>query len=275
MVVQGHTSQRPATQHWPALQSSLVVHWGAPASPPVAQGPQLPALQHWPAPHWALAVHWHAPHWRVVGSQHWPAWQSSFVLQQGAHAPPMQHWPAPQAASEQHWAVVHWPPLQQRPAPHCALLVQLQASGEHWCVPGSQQSGALQSRLLLQHGWHEPPIQHVPGPQSVSVQHAAVTQAPVSVQHLPAPQSPWPGAPVQGHAPHFRVSGSQHCPAEQSSLLVQHGPATHAPLDVQHWPAPQCASLEHLHALLLHVPSASQHWPAWQSRSVRQHGWHW
>ena len=210
------------------MQSSLVVHWGAPASLPVEQGPQLPALQHCPAPHSALAVHWHSPHWRVVGSQHWPALQSRLVLQQGAHAPPIQHWPAPHAASEQHAAVMHWPPLQQRPAPHSASVVHVHV-GRHWWVPGSQHSPALQSRLLLQQGWHDPPIQHVPGPQSPSAQHAAVTHAPVSVQHLSEPQSPWPARPCRGTRRTFACR-DRTLARGAVELARAAGPATHAPL---------------------------------------------
>jgi hypothetical protein len=249
------------------------------ASPPVAHAPQVPPLQHCPAPHCSLAVHWHVPHWRVAPLQHWPALQSRLFAQQGWHAPPMQHLPAPHAPSEQHAAVTHALVFgsQHLPGPpHCASLEQEHEVVEHWRVPWSQHWPALQSRLLLQHGLHAPPMQQLPAPQSPSPQHAAATHAPLAVQHWPEPaQSPRPGAPVHGHAPHLRVSWLQHWPAVQSRLLAQQGPATHAPAEVQHLPAPHCASLPHLHALARHCPLPSQHSPALQSRSFRQHAWHW
>jgi hypothetical protein len=162
VVVQGQVSHCPLSlQHWPALQSVLLLQTGAPVEPPapVEHEEQAPLTQHFPAiepAQSALAAQAQGPQLRVSGSQHCPALQSSFEAQQGAQDPPWQHSPAP------HWA---------------------------------------------------------------SVQQAACWQVPLAWQHSPAGQSPWAGAPVQLHAPQLRVSGLQHCPALQSWLLAQQSDA--------------------------------------------------
>jgi hypothetical protein len=72
---------------------------------------------------------------------------------------------------------------QHPPArPQSASVVQAHAPEPHFLVTAPQHWPARQSPFDRQHGAHVPPMQHVPGPQSVSAQHAA--HAPFG-QHWP------------------------------------------------------------------------------------------
>ncbi len=138
------------------------------------------------------------------------------------------------------------------PAPHWGSLSHGQLV-EHFFVLGSQHSFARQSLSDLQHGVHEPLLQHLPEPQSSSPQHSAAVQAPV--QHfLPAPH--WASlAHGQSWLPHCLVTVLQHWPARQSAFDWH--PATHEPV-LHTLPAPQSAPPQH--AAAPHLPP--QHfWP--------------
>ncbi len=122
--------------------------------------------QHCFAGHWSSF--WHGQvfeHWRVAGSQHWPARQSAADLQHGAHDPFSQHLSRPHSESSQQVASgKHVPPQQCLPAPQWPSFSQ--AHAPHFLVVGSQHWLARQSAADLQHGAHELLLQHLPGPQS-------------------------------------------------------------------------------------------------------------
>ena len=153
------------------LQHCPMPHWLS--AQQVLLGTQAPPQQCLFVPHWASFWQTQVPHWLVEVSQHWPARQSAFDLQQGAHAPPWQHLPAPQSVSAQQVACVQRLP-QHLPAPHWASFWQAQLV-PHWLVERLQHWPARQSASNLQQGLHAPPWQHLPAPQSVSAQHWAVT----------------------------------------------------------------------------------------------------
>ena len=164
---------------------------------------------------------------------------------------------------------------------------------EHCWVAALQHWSARQSALVLQHGAHALPWQHLPAPQSLSEQHAlAPMHAPL--QHCsPAPHCAFE---VHAQAPHCCVVGLQHWVAVQSaperhpatqvlplqtgslagqSPLPQQSPRAHT--DPQHFdPAPHCASVEHGQLDVEHLLVAvSQHWVATQSAAVRHPATHW
>jgi hypothetical protein len=208
--------------------------------------------------------------------QHLPPVQSPLVLQHGAHCPFMQHVPgALQSASTQHVPGVHVPellqhwPVGQSPLPGAPL---------HWHVPHcrlawSQHRPPVQSLFVVQQlATHWLLMQHPAPEQSASPQHWAAMHVPSPRQHLPAPQSPCPGAPVHGQSPHLRVVGPQHCPPLQSFPVVQHGPGEQLPSGKQQPPGHSASDL-HLH--VPHCPDGSQHSPPVQSLSLRQQSWHW
>ncbi len=172
VVLHGQTSQKPPLQHWPPVQSALVVHTGHEVHAPPAQ--------HWPCDepaHSAFALQGQVPHWRVLVSQHAPAVQSALEVQHAWQVPPTQHWPAPpQSLSMQQVPAEQEPSApQQLPAgqsPRFGAPVHWQAP--HWREIGLQHWPPMQSPSVLQQTWQAPSTQQpLPPPQSESAQHAA------------------------------------------------------------------------------------------------------